>query len=86
MRIGKSRKLTAADGKLLCSGGKNTCHGIKTPKDRRHIAKAQRLEAKDCGVPRTPTRQIQSRGFEHKPRPEKIACCDRKKDAFGRPA
>ena len=76
---GLTGKPTFENCRILCIA----CHAIKTPKDRKHIAQAQRREAKDCGVPRT-TPPIQSRGFDHKPKPEKLACCDRKKDAFGR--
>ena len=46
MRIDKTASLTAEDGKLLCAGKKNTCHGIKTAADVEAIARAKRVEAK----------------------------------------
>jgi hypothetical protein len=56
----KQRKLTAADGQLLCLD----CHNEKTRKsDVPAIAKARRREAKDKGVKR-PTGKINSVGFD----------------------
>ena len=63
MMIDKSRKLTADDGQLLCSGGKDTCHGKKTPDDVAAIAKSKRIEAKSIGIKNVVRRPIQSPGF-----------------------
>lgn len=46
MQIDKSRKLTAADGWLLCI----PCHDDKTKIDVADIAKAKRVEAKAIGA------------------------------------
>ena len=48
MQIDKSRKLTAADGWLLCI----PCHAEKTKKDKADIAKAKRREAAHLGARR----------------------------------
>jgi hypothetical protein len=59
--VDKSRKLTAADGKLL---GQECCHGPKTGKhDAPVIAEAKRREAKDGGFAPAPTVKIQSAPF-----------------------
>jgi hypothetical protein len=60
--LDKSRKLTAADGKLLCCGRPDSCHDRKTAKgDVPAIAKAKRREAKAAGVrPSTPVKPIES--------------------------
>ena len=42
----KSRRLTAADGQLLCK----TCHRAKTGNDDSDIARAKRREAADFGA------------------------------------
>ena len=60
----KSRKLTAADGKLL---GKACCHTPKTGDDIRRIRKADRQRDKDTRALAKPP-QIKSRGFEPRPR------------------
>lgn len=56
----KSRKLTAADGKLL---GKACCHTPKTGDDIRRIRKADRQRDKDTRALAKPS-QFKSRGFE----------------------
>ena len=49
--IDKSKKLTIADGKLLCSGTPASCHDRKTAKeDQPAIARAKRIEAIHLGV------------------------------------
>lgn len=51
LEVDKSRKLTAADGELLCAGSRFTCHGIKTAeRDVPAIARAKSIEAKHMGV------------------------------------
>lgn len=51
LQIDKSRKLTADDGKLLCAGSRETCHGRKTAeRDIPNIAEAKRREAADLGA------------------------------------
>ena len=56
LQVDKSRKLTAADGELLCAGSRFTCHGIKTAEhDVPVIRQAQRREAKALGVRKEPT-------------------------------
>jgi len=60
LQIDKSRKLTAADGKLL---GKACCHDPKTfGEDIPAIAKAKRREAKNTGITR-PAGLLQSAPF-----------------------
>jgi hypothetical protein len=49
------RKLTPADGQLLCVA---LCHPDKTRKDKRDIGKAKRLEAAELGVKPPPRRKI----------------------------
>ena len=68
--IDKSKKLTAADGRFLC----RPCHQGpegKTPKDKGIIAKAKRVESKHNGATR-PAGDLKSRGFDHKPKPDKL--------------
>lgn len=66
--IDKSRKLTAADGKLL---GQECCHGPKTGKhDAPVIAQAKRREAKSAGFARRPSGKLRGPGF---PQSEKAA-------------
>lgn len=67
MRTDKSRKLTSADGKLLCSGGKDTCHGKKTPDDVAKIAKAKRREARHLGVKTEPAKKLEGPSFPAPP-------------------
>ena len=56
LQVDKSRRLTAADGELLCAGSRFTCHGIKTAEhDVPVIRQAQRREAKALGVRKEPT-------------------------------
>lgn len=47
------------------------CHAEKTKDDVSKIAKAKRVEASHLGIKR-PKGQIKSRGFDKKPRPEKL--------------
>jgi hypothetical protein len=64
LKIDKRRKLTADDGQLLCSGSRDTCHGVKTGEhDQPAIARAKRLEAAHVGVRVVPSRKIPSRPF-----------------------
>lgn len=62
LRIDKSKKLTADDGKLLCKdAGRDSCHGTKTAEqDVPAIARAKRREAAHVGAAR-PKGDIQSR-------------------------
>lgn len=64
----KRRKLTAADGELLCE----PCHDPITSAQRKVLAKAQAVEAKHLGATRA-TGNIKSRGFAtpEKPKREK---------------
>lgn len=57
--LDKSRKLTAADGKLL---GVQCCHAPKTRVDQGDIAKAKRREARHHGF-MAPKTKIKSAGF-----------------------
>lgn len=51
LQVDKSKPLTAADGKLLCAGSRETCHGKKTAEqDVPAIALAKRQEAKSLGA------------------------------------
>lgn len=59
LQIDKSRKLTAADGKLL---GVECCHKPKTVEDVGAIAKAKRVEANYLGFA-APKQKIRSQGF-----------------------
>ncbi len=59
LEVDKSRKLTAADGKLL---GAECCHAPKTQVDRQMIDRAKRVEARHLGFKR-PAGTIKSRGF-----------------------
>lgn len=47
------------------------CYSVKNPQDTKRAAKAKRVEAYHTGVKR-PKGQIKSRGFDKKPRPEKL--------------
>ena len=58
---------TFENSKLLCTD----CHGQKTKKDVKLIAKAKRVEAKHLGVKKN-TQKIQSRGFTKKEKPVKL--------------
>lgn len=57
LQIDKSRKLTAADGKLL---GVECCHAPKTRVDVANIARAKRREARELGIPKPKS----ARGFQ----------------------
>jgi len=69
LEIDKSRKLTPADGELLCKdAGRESCHGRQTAEhDVPAIAKAKRREAAHIGATR-PKQSIHSRGFPPVPR------------------
>jgi hypothetical protein len=74
LKIDKRRKLTVNDGQLLCSGSRDTCHGLKTAdQDQPAIARAKRLEAAHVGVRQIPTRKIASRPFPVFVKPPKPA-------------
>ena len=60
-----TRKLTPADGQLLCVA---VCHPDKTQKDKRDIGKAKRLEAAKLGV-KPPRRKINWGHGEKEPKP-----------------
>jgi HNH endonuclease len=68
----KTKKLTIADGRLLCSGTPDACHDAKTTKkDVPSIARAVARQASHLGVA-TPTKNpIKSRGFEKTEKPQK---------------
>jgi hypothetical protein len=59
------RKLTPADGQLLCVA---VCHPQKTKKDKGDIGKAKRLEAAELGVKPPPRRKI-NWGHEREDKP-----------------
>ena len=56
--LDKKRALTAADGKVLCAGSPETCHGKKTLQDVAVIAKAKRNEANALRVATAPGKPI----------------------------
>lgn len=61
-----ARKLTPADGQLLCVA---ICHPIKTAADKGDIGKAKRLEAAEVGVKPPPRRKVNwGREREDKPK------------------
>lgn len=60
LQVDKTRKLTAADGKLL---GVECCHKPKTAIDQGNIAEAKRREAKHLGIP-GPVAKITSAPFQ----------------------
>ena len=64
---GLTGKPTIDNARLLCI----PCHAEKTKIDVAKIAKAKRNEARDLGAAK-PKGQIQSRGFDKKPKPEKL--------------
>jgi hypothetical protein len=70
LSIDRKRKLTAADGRLLCSGVPSSCHSKKTAADDAAIAKAKRREARHVGVTR-PAGEIKSRGFAPSAKPKR---------------
>lgn len=59
------RKLTPADGQLLCVA---VCHPQKTAVDKGDIGRAKRLEAAHVGVKPPPRRKI-NWGHEREPKP-----------------
>lgn len=66
--LDKTRKLTAADGRLL---GKACCHDPKTHgHDVPIIAKVKRVEARDMGITK-PKGEIKSRGFAKTEKPSR---------------
>ncbi len=51
--VDKSKKLTAAEGQLLCTGARDTCHGVKTAEaDQPAISEAKRRESRHIGITR----------------------------------
>jgi hypothetical protein len=65
-----ARKLTPADGRLLCVA---VCHPRKTAEDKGDIGKVKRLEAAELGVTTPPRRKI-NWGHEREPKsPLKVA-------------
>ena len=60
----KSRKLTAADGKLL---GKACCHAPKTADDTRRVRKADRQRDKDTGASARPPSRLKGPSFDRAP-------------------
>jgi hypothetical protein len=60
-----ARKLTPADGQLLCVA---MCHPDKTKADKGDIGKAVRLEGAHLGVAKPPARKI-NWGHEREPKP-----------------
>jgi hypothetical protein len=60
--IDKAKKLTAADGQLLCI----SCHDAKTPGDTSAIAEAVRREARDMGARKPGKKEI-----DHPPKPKR---------------
>lgn len=70
LQIDKTKRLTAADGRLLC-GGPGGCHTIKTAKyDAPAIATARKREAKHLGAS-PPAGNIKNRGFEPSDKPKR---------------
>lgn len=55
-----TRKLTAEDGQLLCSGFEGSCHDVKTRKDTTEAAKLVRAGDKAAGIRTAPAKKIQS--------------------------
>ena len=68
LEIDKSRKLTAADGKLL---GVECCHAPKTKRDVAIISKAKAVEAKHLGI-KAKKAPIHSAGFPKSPKADKL--------------
>ncbi|WP_267550304.1 hypothetical protein [Rhizobium rhizogenes] len=66
LQVDKSKKLTAADGKLL---GVECCHKPKTAVDVKVISKAKRVEANYLGF-KAPKQKLRGPGF---PKSEKAA-------------
>ena len=59
LQIDKSKPLTAADGKLLCAGSRDTCHGRKTAEqDVPAIALVKRQVAAHLGADKPNTQKI----------------------------
>jgi len=59
LQVDKSKPLTAADGKLLCAGSRDTCHGRKTAEqDVPAIALVKRQEAAHLGADKPNTQKI----------------------------
>lgn len=67
--IVEKRKLTADDGKLL---GVECCHAPKTKQDVKDIAEAKRREAVHLGTKSKPSRPLQSRQFDKKPKRDQL--------------
>lgn len=75
LEIDKSRKLTAADGKLL---GVECCHAPKTKQDVAQIAQAKRREAKDLGLPKPKSKQKIPSPPKTAPKPPKFDFTNRR--------
>ena len=67
LQVEKSRKLTAADGKLL---GVECCHKPKTAEDVKIISKAKRVEANHLGI-KAPKQKLRGPGFPKSPKAER---------------
>ena len=78
MQVDKSRKLTAADGKLLCI----PCHDIETAKQAPVLAKARAREAAHVGVRTRPTVELKSAPFARTEKAIKRAAQPSKLDAL----
>lgn len=63
-----TRKLTADDGQLLCSGFEGSCHDIKSRKDTTVAAKLVRMDDKATGVVKS-SGTLRSAGFA-RPQPK----------------
>ena len=69
LEIDKSRKLTAADGRLLCT----PCHKEESRIEAPILAKALRTGDKAAGIKRSAYPPIRSRGFHKSERASRIA-------------
>jgi len=47
-------------------------HEVKTAAERKRQAKADRIAKKGHGLTPEPAKKIESRGFDHKPKPDKL--------------
>lgn len=70
LQVDKSRKLTAADGKLL---GVECCHKPKTKKDVKVISKAKRVEESYLAMRPAPRQKIHSAGFRKTAKPARTS-------------
>jgi hypothetical protein len=65
-----ARKLTPADGQLLCVA---LCHPVKTKRDKADIGRAKRLEAAELGVKPPPRRKVNWGHYKDEKPPLKTA-------------